>query len=170
MDPFEALAEPVRRRLIEILASGEHTSGQLADVVGVEFRISRTAVSKHLRLLRKAGYVDVRAEEKWRWYRLDRVGFESLEASVADLRSKLDRAIGWNPETGQKYDPLGVLPAYAPVPFRGPGKPPQRGRRGAQRTFPVHGTPDDVAPPRVPVEMTYSPLPAEDDPEVDFDF
>ncbi|WP_374974887.1 ArsR/SmtB family transcription factor [Microbacterium trichothecenolyticum] len=170
MDPFEALAEPVRRRLIEILASGEHTSGQLADVVGVEFRISRTAVSKHLRLLRKAGYVDVRAEEKWRWYRLDRRGFESLEASVADLRSKLNRAIGWNPDTGQKYDPLAVLPSYPPVPFRGPGKPPRRGRRGMQRTFQTCGSPDDIAPLRVPIEITYSPPHAQDDPAVEFDF
>jgi DNA-binding transcriptional ArsR family regulator len=170
VDPFEALAEPVRRRLIEILASGEHTSGQLADVVGVEFRISRTAVSKHLRLLRKAGYVDVRAEEKWRWYRLDRAGFESLEASVEDLRSKLDGAIGWNPDTRQKYDPLAVLPSYPPVPFRGRGKPPRRGRRGTQRTFQIHGTPDDIAPPRVPTEITYSLTDAEDDPDADFDF
>ncbi len=55
MHPFEAMAEPVRRRIVDILASGEHTSGQLAEVIGVEFRISRTAVSKHLRVLRDAG-------------------------------------------------------------------------------------------------------------------
>ncbi|MFE5407894.1 ArsR/SmtB family transcription factor [Microbacterium sp. NPDC056569] len=161
MDPFEALAEPVRRRVIEILASGEHTSGQLADAVGAEFRISRTAVSKHLRLLRNAGYVDVRAEEKWRWYRLDRTGFEALEDSVAELRSKLDRAIGWDPDARQKHDPLAVMPVYAPVPFRGPGKPPRRGRRGRQRTFDVHGTPDDIAPPAPPIPVTYSPPPTD---------
>lgn len=55
MHPFEALAEPARRRIIDVLASGEHTAGELAAVVGEEFRISRTAVSKHLRILRDAG-------------------------------------------------------------------------------------------------------------------
>jgi len=62
MDPLEALAEPARRRILDILASGEHTAGQIADVVGYEFHISRTAVSKHLRHLRDARLVDVRGE------------------------------------------------------------------------------------------------------------
>ena len=129
--------------------------------MGVEFRISRTAVSKHLRLLRKGGYVDVRAEERWRWYRLDRAGFALLEDTVADLRSKLDRAIGWDADRRQKYDPLGVLPTYPPVPFRGPGKPPRRGRRGTQRTFTIHATPDDIAPPTPLIHQTYAPFAAE---------
>lgn len=150
MDPFEALAEPVRRRIIEILASGEHTSGQVADAVGAEFRISRTAVSKHLRLLRNAGYVDVRAEENWRWYRLDREGFEALENTVAELRAKMDRAIGWDADTRQKHDPLAAFPARPAVPFRGPGRTPRRGRRGAQRSFAIRRTPDDIAPPSPP--------------------
>ena len=70
MHPFEAMAEPARRRIVDVLASGEHTAGQLAEVVGGEFRISRTAVSKHLRVLRDAGFVDVRAEENFRWHRM----------------------------------------------------------------------------------------------------
>ena len=79
MDPIEALAEPARRRILDILASGEHTAGQIADVVGFEFRISRTAVSKHLRHLRDARLVDVRGDLQWRWYRIDRAGFDALE-------------------------------------------------------------------------------------------
>ena len=84
MDPIEALAEPARRRIIDILASGEHTAGLIADVVGFEFRISRTAVSKHLRHLRDARLVDVRGDLQWRWYRIDRAGFDALEQQVAD--------------------------------------------------------------------------------------
>lgn len=170
MHPFEALAEPARRRIIEILASGEHTAGQLADVVGREFRISRTAVSKHLRLLRDAGCVDVRAEESWRWYRLSRSGFEVLEAVVADLRHKVSRAVGWDADAGEKRDPLAVLPQYRPVPFKGPGRSPRRGRRGSRTDFPHVGSPDDIAPPRVPIEITFSLAQADDDPDADFDF
>ena len=147
MHPFEALAEPARRRIIDILASGEHTSGQLAAAVGFEFRISRTAVSKHLRHLRDAGYVAVRAEENWRWYRLRPAGFESLEAEVDELRFKLERAIGWDADAGVKRDPLAVLPDYGKgVPLRGPGRPPRRGRRGRQTQFEQILTPDDIPP------------------------
>ena len=77
MHPFEAMAEPARRRIIDILASGEHTAGELAAVVGQEFRISRTAVSKHLRILRDAGFVEVRGDFQWRWYLLDVDGHRS---------------------------------------------------------------------------------------------
>ena len=89
INPFEAMAEPARRRIVDILASGEHTAGQLAEVVGGEFAISRTAVSKHLRVLRDAGFLDVRAEYQWRWYYLTREGFDRLESAVGQLRQKM---------------------------------------------------------------------------------
>jgi len=140
MNVFEPLAEPARLRLIEILASGEHTAGQLADAVGWEFRISRTAVSKHLRHLRNAHYVEVRAELQWRWYRLNPLGFAVLEGTVADLRQKVDNAIGWNADKGEKFDPLA---SFAPtVPFKGPGREPNRGHRGRRTSFTVSRDPD----------------------------
>jgi DNA-binding transcriptional ArsR family regulator len=154
MNVFEPLAEPARLRLVEILASGEHTAGQLADVVGWEFRISRTAVSKHLRHLRNAHYVEVRAELQWRWYRLNPLGFAVLEGTVAELRHKVDTAIGWNADKGEKYDPLG---SFSPtVAFKGPGREPNRGRRGQRTAF---------APSREPDLGLYPvyPLPPEDD-------
>jgi DNA-binding transcriptional ArsR family regulator len=154
MHQFEALADPVRRRIIDILASGEHTAGQLADVVGFEFRISRTAVSKHLRLLRDAGCVDVRAEENWRWYRLRRTGFEELEALVAELKLKTLSAVGWDADARQKHDPLAE---FAGVPFKGPGRQPRRGRRGTQTTTTRSSTPDDLEPPPRWIALPYSP-------------
>lgn len=157
MHPFEALAEPARRRIIDILASGEHTAGQLADVVGFEFRISRTAVSKHLRLLRDAGCVDVRAEESWRWYRLNPSGLEALEAAVAAIRDKFAAAIGWDADAGEDRDPLAVLPPYRAVPFKGPGRPPRRGRRGTQTVFLPSASPDDLAPVPTPIDLPYQP-------------
>ncbi|WP_194395849.1 ArsR/SmtB family transcription factor [Microbacterium atlanticum] len=157
MHPFEALADPVRRRIVDILASGEHTAGQLADVVGREFRISRTAVSKHVRLLRDAGYVDGRAEENWRWYRLTAEGLESLEHAVSDIRAKYASAIGWDADARRFRDPLAHLPQYPSVPFRGPGRPSQRGRRGIQTSFVDRGSPDDEAPVPPPIYVPYSP-------------
>jgi len=150
MHPFEALADPVRRRLVEVLASGEHTSGQLADAVGREFLISRTAVSKHLRLLRDSFLVDVRAEEKWRWYRLDRTGLESLEDAVADLRAKYETAIGWDVEEHGLRDPLVSRSGHPRVPFKGPGRPSRRGRRGRRSEAPEIPSPDGMPPWRHP--------------------
>ena len=138
--PFEALAEPARRRIIDVLASGEHTAGELAAVVGAEFRISRTAVSKHLRILRDAGFVEVRADFQWRWYRLTSEGLEHLEAVVADIRRKWDGRIGWDPELARETDPLARF--VRPVRRKGPGRAPRRGRRGRQTDPPVASEPD----------------------------
>ncbi|NJP66457.1 metalloregulator ArsR/SmtB family transcription factor [Streptomyces spiramenti] len=60
MEAFELLADPVRRRVLELLADGERTSGELSDVAGREFGISQPAVSRHLRLLREGGLVEAR--------------------------------------------------------------------------------------------------------------
>jgi DNA-binding transcriptional ArsR family regulator len=56
MHALDLLGDPVRRRLIELLAHGDQTSGALTDVVRAEFGISQPAVSNHLRVLREAGF------------------------------------------------------------------------------------------------------------------
>lgn len=56
MHALDILGDPVRRRLIELLAHGDQTSGALTDVVRAEFGISQPAVSNHLRVLRDAGF------------------------------------------------------------------------------------------------------------------
>ena len=63
---FDALAEPNRRRILDLLRGRERAVGELVDVLGV----SQPAVSKHLRVLREAGLVDVRVDAQRRWYRL----------------------------------------------------------------------------------------------------
>lgn len=140
MHPFEAMAEPARRRIIDILASGEHTAGEIAAVVGQEFRISRTAVSKHLRILRDAGFIEVRGDFQWRWYHLTSAGIDHMELVVADIRRKWEGRIGWDPELGQEADPLATF--ARPVPRKGPGPAPRRGRRGHQSTPPEASEPD----------------------------
>jgi DNA-binding transcriptional ArsR family regulator len=152
MHPFAALAEPARRRIIEVLASGEHTAGELAHVVGTELRLSRTAVSKHLRVLRDAGLVDVRAELQWRWYWLTSAGFESIENEVSGLREKWVRRVGWDAELLREHDPLAEPPLHSPVPFKGPGRAYSNRRRGRQTEPPPRASePDHGLYPVYPV-------------------
>lgn len=74
VDPFEALADPHRRALVERLAHGPRTVGELA----AGLPISRPAVSRHLRLLREAGLVVDEARGRSRLYRLDETGAEEI--------------------------------------------------------------------------------------------
>jgi len=67
MNPFEAIAEPSRRRLLELLRSGERPAGELVAATG----LSQPGVSKYLKLLREAGLVSVRADGQRRLYRLE---------------------------------------------------------------------------------------------------
>jgi DNA-binding transcriptional ArsR family regulator len=67
VEALAALADPVRRELVALLARGELAAGELAD----RFPVSRPAVSRHLRVLREAGLVTARAEGKRRLYALD---------------------------------------------------------------------------------------------------
>lgn len=70
METLFLLAHPLRWRLIEVLASGEHSAGQLADAVQGERGVGREAVSKHLNRLARAGLVTTRADMNVRIYRL----------------------------------------------------------------------------------------------------
>ena len=67
VEEFAALADPTRRKIVELLAEDERSAGELAR----QFRVSRPAVSKHLRVLREARLVDVREDAQKRIYRLE---------------------------------------------------------------------------------------------------
>ena len=90
MDAFEAIAEPNRRRILDLLRSGERPAGDVVDALA----ITQPAVSKHLRLLREAGLVRVRADGQRRLYSLSPGEFAAIEAWLepyrAFWRSKLD--------------------------------------------------------------------------------
>ncbi|MFL5777990.1 MAG: ArsR/SmtB family transcription factor [Chloroflexota bacterium] len=75
-DPFDALGDPNRRAIVELLHERDRSVGELADVLP----ISRPAVSRHLRLLKDAGLVVQRAEGTRRIYRLHRDGADAVEA------------------------------------------------------------------------------------------
>jgi DNA-binding transcriptional ArsR family regulator len=68
MHAFDVLGDPVRRRILELLADGERTAGSVAAVVQAEFGISQPGVSAHLRVLRDAGFTSVRADGARRLY------------------------------------------------------------------------------------------------------
>ena len=57
MHALDILGDPVRRRILELLAEGERSAGELGDDVQREFGISQPAVSQHLRVLRESGFV-----------------------------------------------------------------------------------------------------------------
>lgn len=83
--PLDALGDPTRRRILEHLADGEQTVGTLVTSLAAERPISQPAVSQHLRVLRDAGLVRVRAESTRRWYAIDPSGVEVAHAWLGDL-------------------------------------------------------------------------------------
>jgi DNA-binding transcriptional ArsR family regulator len=82
MEVFEALADPTRRRIVELLSEEERSAGELA----THFMVSRPAVSKHLRVLREAGVVNVRMDAQRRIYRLDPKALGEAEGWLARHR------------------------------------------------------------------------------------
>ncbi|GEL99677.1 ArsR/SmtB family transcription factor [Cellulomonas terrae] len=86
MQVMDALGDPVRRRLVELLADGERTAGQLATAVGAEFSISQPAASRHLRVLREAGVVDSVPQGTVRLYSVRPEAFDEVEAWARRVR------------------------------------------------------------------------------------
>ena len=71
MHAFDVLGDPVRRRILELLAAGELSSGEVVEAIGREFGITQAAVSQHLKILRESGFATVRPEGQRRLYTLD---------------------------------------------------------------------------------------------------
>ena len=71
MHAFDVLGDPVRRRILELLAEREHSSGEVVEVIAAEFGISQAGVSQHLKVLRESGFAQVRPEGTRRVYALD---------------------------------------------------------------------------------------------------
>lgn len=83
---FDVLGDPVRRRILEVLADGEHASGEIVDVIGREFGITQSAVSQHLKVLRETGCATVRAEGTRRVYAVDARALAHVDAWLARFR------------------------------------------------------------------------------------
>lgn len=91
IDAFQALADPTRRRLVEVLRTGERPVGDLVARAGVH----QSGVSRHLRILAEAGFVTVRPDGQRRLYALAPARFRELDAWLAPYRAlweaRLDR-------------------------------------------------------------------------------
>lgn len=80
MHALDILGDPVRRRILELLAGGERPAGEIAEAIAGEFGISQPAVSQHLRVLREAGFAVVRPEGTRRLYAIDPAPLEAADA------------------------------------------------------------------------------------------
>ena len=80
--PFAVLAEPNRRAILDLLRDGERPVGELVDAL----TISQPAVSKHLRVLREAGIVDVRIDRQRRLYRVRPEPLREIDLWLAPYR------------------------------------------------------------------------------------
>jgi len=79
MHAFDVLGDPVRRRILELLAEREHSSGEVVEVIAAEFGISQAGVSQHLKVLREAGFAQVRPEGTRRVYVLDATPLRDID-------------------------------------------------------------------------------------------
>jgi DNA-binding transcriptional ArsR family regulator len=91
IDTFQTLADPTRRLIVEALRGGERPVNDLVDAVDIH----QSGVSRHLRILQEAGFVQVRPEGPQRFYSLKPEPFREIDAWIARYRSlweaRLDR-------------------------------------------------------------------------------
>ncbi len=93
MHAFDVLGDPVRRRILELLADGEQSSGAITTVIRDEFGISQPAVSQHLRVLRESGFATVRAEGTRRLYAVDSPALREVDQWLERFRRFWDQRL-----------------------------------------------------------------------------
>lgn len=90
-DVFQTLADPTRRRIVEVLRAGEQPVGEVVEKAGIR----QSGVSRHLRILTEAGFVQMRPDGQRRLYALRPEPFRELEAWLGPYRQlweeRLDR-------------------------------------------------------------------------------
>jgi DNA-binding transcriptional ArsR family regulator len=86
MHAFDVLGDPVRRRILELLATGERPAGVLVDAAQNEFGISQAAVSQHLKVLRENGFATVRIDGARRVYSVNTAPLQQVDAWLEPFR------------------------------------------------------------------------------------
>lgn len=89
MQSLAAIADPTRRRIVELLAERDHTAGELVK----EFDMSAPAISQHLNVLREAGWIVTRAEGQSRIQSLNPAGLDELDAWLHRTRTFWSRRL-----------------------------------------------------------------------------
>ncbi|MFB4313907.1 ArsR/SmtB family transcription factor [Actinomadura sp. 21ATH] len=97
---FEVLAEPRRREILDLLRDGERLVGDLVE----HLELTQPTVSKHLKVLRGAGLVEVRQDAQRRWYRLRPAPLAEIDAWLAPYRRM------WNASLDALEDHLDTMP------------------------------------------------------------
>lgn len=87
MHALDILGDPVRRRILELLASGERSSGDIVAEIQRELNITQSAVSQHLRVLRESGFATVRVDGQRRVYAIEHAPLKQVDAWLEPFRS-----------------------------------------------------------------------------------
>lgn len=90
MHAFDVLGDPVRRRILELLADGERSSGAIVAIISREHGISQPAVSQHLKVLRESGFATVRADAQRRLYAIDSAPLREVDRWLDGFRAFWD--------------------------------------------------------------------------------
>jgi DNA-binding transcriptional ArsR family regulator len=93
MHAFDILGDPVRRRILELLAEGEHASGEIVTVVQQEFGITQPAVSQHLKVLRESGFANVRIDGPRRLYSVESAPLQQVDDWLGRFRRFWDHRL-----------------------------------------------------------------------------
>jgi DNA-binding transcriptional ArsR family regulator len=86
MQAFDVLGDPVRRLILELLADGERSAGEITSIVMDEFGISQPGVSQHLRVLRESGFTTVRPLGARRLYAVEPVHLKEVDVWLDRFR------------------------------------------------------------------------------------
>ena len=113
MHAFDVLGDPVRRRILELLADGEQTAGAVTEVIRAEFGISQPAVSQHLRVLRESGFATVHPDGTRRLYAVESAPLREVDIWLDHFRrfwtQRLD-ALGTELARGKRERPEKAAP------------------------------------------------------------
>lgn len=90
---FDVLGDPVRRRILELLAGGESSAGSVTEAIQKEFGITQAGVSQHLRALRESGFVRVRVDGARRIYSVNSEPLQEVDAWIDQFRGFWDRSL-----------------------------------------------------------------------------
>ncbi len=88
---FDILGDPTRRRILQLLADGELSSGEITDVIRAEFGISQPAVSQHLRVLRENGFATARVAGARRLYVVEASPLREVDEWLDRFRTMWDQ-------------------------------------------------------------------------------
>ncbi len=93
MHALDVLGDPVRRRILELLAGGEQAAGDVVEVISAEFGIGQPAVSMQLKVLRDSGFATARPEGRRRLYAVSPAPLQEVDAWLAPFRVFWENAL-----------------------------------------------------------------------------